>query len=177
MLLDTESRAETRRAVGQLVVNRGNLRTQTTEIHGYIGYKPLVLESADFCEKTLAFTQGKHRYQHGSIIFQHLADGIGKARAQRQMAGGVFVKKGVVEEIDEEGNVVNIVSQSWTWRNGDRVCFDNIEVPNTLMSELKAKNAFPEIFEVYAEAARKMIEIDKMTLGKFLQEGKITKEQ
>lgn len=87
--------------------------------------------------------------------------------------GSVFV----VEEIDEEGNVVNIVSQSWTWRNGDRVCFDNIEVPNTLISELKAKNAFPEIFEVYAEAARKMIEIDKMTLGKFLQEGKITKEQ
>ena len=87
--------------------------------------------------------------------------------------GSVFV----VEEVDENGEVVGIVSQSWTWRNGDRVCFDNVEIPNTLESELVAKDAHREIFEVYQDAAKRMIEVDKKALGKMLAEGKITQEQ
>lgn len=87
--------------------------------------------------------------------------------------GSVFV----VEEVDEYGNVIKPVAQSWTWRNADRVCFDNVEVPNTIMGELSAKNAYDEIFQIYCSVAEKMIEIDRKSLGKLLDEGKITKEQ
>lgn len=87
--------------------------------------------------------------------------------------GSVFV----VEEVDENGEVIQVVSQSWTWRNGDRVCFDNVEIPNTLHASLAARNAHQEIFEVYQEVAKRMIEVDKKVLDQFLADGKITKEQ
>ena len=87
--------------------------------------------------------------------------------------GSVFV----IEEVDEYGNVVKPVAQSWTWRNGDRVCFDNVEIPNTVMSELGREGAYDEIFGIYRSVAAKMIDIDKKALGRLLDEGKITKEQ
>ena len=87
--------------------------------------------------------------------------------------GSVFV----VEELDEAGHVVKPIAQSWTWRNGDRVCFDNVEIPNTIMGELGVEHAYDAIFEVYQETARRMIEVDKKALGEFLKAGKITQEQ
>ena len=87
--------------------------------------------------------------------------------------GSVFV----VEEVDEFGNVVKPVAQSWTWRNADRVCFDNVEIPDTISSELAKEGAYDEIFAIYTSVAEKMIDIDKKALGKMLDEGKITKEQ
>ena len=87
--------------------------------------------------------------------------------------GSVFV----VEEVDEYGNVVQVVAQSWTWRNGDRVCFDNVEIPNTLAGELSSNGGYDEIYRIYTSVAQKMIDIDKMALGKLLDEGKITREQ
>ena len=87
--------------------------------------------------------------------------------------GSVFV----VEEIDEYGNVINTLAQSWTWRNNDRVCFDNVEIPNQLESELVQKNAHHEIFEIYRQVAQKMIEVDKAALQKLVTSGKITQEQ
>ena len=82
----------------------------------------------------------------------------------------------VVEELDEYGNVVNIVAQSWTWRNNDRVCFDNVEIPDTLAGSLSKEN-YEEITRVYQEAARGIIITDAKFMKKMLDEGKITKEQ
>lgn len=87
--------------------------------------------------------------------------------------GSVFV----VEEVDEYGNVINTLAQSWTWRNNDRVCFDNVEIPNQLESELVQKNGHHEIFEIYRQVAQKMIEVDKAALQKLVASGKITQEQ
>ena len=87
--------------------------------------------------------------------------------------GSVFI----VEEVDEYGNIVKVVAQSWTWRNGDRVCFDNVEIPNTLSGQLASNGGYDEIFKIYTSVAQKMIDIDKKALRKLLDEGKITKEQ
>ena len=83
----------------------------------------------------------------------------------------------VVEELDETGRSTGIVSQSWTWRNGNRVCFDNVEVPNKVESQLKQIGGFDEIMEVYQEAGKRMIETDRTKLRKLLESGKITQEQ
>ncbi len=83
----------------------------------------------------------------------------------------------IVEELDETGRPTGIVSQSWTWRNGNRVCFDNVEVPHKVESQLKQVGGFDEIMEVYQEAAKRMIETDRIKLRKLLESGKITEEQ
>ena len=44
--------------------------------------------------------------------------------ASKSKNGRVFV----IEELDDKGQVVRYVAQSWVWRNKDTVCFDNIEI-------------------------------------------------
>lgn len=83
----------------------------------------------------------------------------------------------IVEELDETGRPTGIVSQSWTWRNGNRVCFDNVEIPHKVESQLQQVGGFDEIIEVYQESAKRMIETDRIKLKKFLESGKITEEQ
>lgn len=83
----------------------------------------------------------------------------------------------IVEELDETGRPTGIVSQSWTWRNGNRVCFDNVEIPHKVESQLQQVGGFDEIMEVYQESAKRMIETDRIKLKKFLESGKITEEQ
>lgn len=83
----------------------------------------------------------------------------------------------IVEELDENGKSTGIASQSWTWRNGNRVCFDNVEIPHKVENELKQVGGFDEIMEVYQEAAKRMIETDRIKLKKLLENGKITQEQ
>lgn len=88
--------------------------------------------------------------------------------------GSVFI----IEKIDDKGRAIGgPIAQSWTWRNGDRVCFDNVEIPNTLESNLKKEKAHDEILKIYSKAAEKMIEIDKKALKAMLEAGKITQEQ
>ena len=79
MFLDAESGIEARGAVGQLVIDASNLGAKAAEVNRYIGNKPLFLESAYFREQTLALAQGKDGNEHRTIVFQNLADGIGKA--------------------------------------------------------------------------------------------------
>lgn len=83
----------------------------------------------------------------------------------------------VVEELDESGKPVGIVSQSWTWRNGNRVCYDNVEIPDKVGNQLKQEGGFDEIMEVYQESAKRMIETDRIKLKKLLESEKITEEQ
>jgi len=83
--------------------------------------------------------------------------------------GGIFV----IEEIDENGNAIKLVAQSWTWRNDDVMCFDNIEVKgDRLTYEEQA-----EVLQIYKDAASKAIEIDKRSLKEMQKQGKITKDQ
>lgn len=86
----------------------------------------------------------------------------------------------IVEEIDEKGEVVKPVAQSWVWRNRDTVCFDNIEIPEVEKPKLKEDNgdikAQQEILEIYRECAINMIKQDEKMLGKLLKDGRITGE-
>ena len=89
--------------------------------------------------------------------------------------------------IDNDGRIFvvkdkvgHLVAESWVWRNGDTLCFDNIEVPNKAINREvnKTKEALnKEIFEVYKKAAEELIKLDKETYQKLLEEKKITKEE
>ncbi len=85
--------------------------------------------------------------------------------------GGVFV----IEEIGEKGEVKNVIGQSWTWRNNGRICFDNIEITESVKSRLE-KEEQEEILEIYKEAGKNAIEIDEKMMSKLLKEGKISQE-
>ncbi len=89
--------------------------------------------------------------------------------------GRVFVIR------DTEGN---IISQSWVWRNGDVLCFDNIEIPDKafLRAQRKEngqsrKEFTEEVYEVYKKAAQELIEQDEKIYKELLENGKITQEQ
>ena len=88
----------------------------------------------------------------------------------------------VVEEIDENGNS-KIVAQSWVWRNNGVLCFDNIEITPSELSELKsgtyhtAIEKQKAILHLYKETAEKILEKDRKKFDKLLKEGKITQEQ
>ena len=90
---------------------------------------------------------------------------------------GIFV----VEEIGGDGSR-NIVAQSLTIRqkgiNGtrDRLCFDNIEIPEEIQKEMTEED-HKEILEIYRQAGQKAIETDKKFLSKLQKEGKISEEQ
>ena len=85
---------------------------------------------------------------------------------------------------DEEGNYV---SQSWVWRNGNVLCFDNVEIPDKqlLKSGMSrnevgtgARNDFTdEILSIYQQAAKELIEADEKVYRDLLEKGLITKEQ
>ncbi len=83
----------------------------------------------------------------------------------------------IVEEVDEFGNTVRPVAQSWTWRNGNRVCFDNVEIPDAIEEELKQSRMHDEILEVYKKTAERMVETDRIKMQKLLEKGKITQKQ
>ena len=83
----------------------------------------------------------------------------------------------VVEQLDDNGKPVQIVAQSWTWRNGNRVTFDNVEIPATIKMELRQIGGFNEIMDTYENAAKRMIETDERACKKLVEKGVITEEQ
>ncbi len=85
--------------------------------------------------------------------------------------GGIFV----VEELDEKGKVKKIVGQSWTWRNKDRVCFDNIEISKVEHKNLTEEDE-KEIMEIYMTAGKNAIETDQKVMDKLLKAGKINQQ-
>ena len=83
--------------------------------------------------------------------------------------GRVFVIK------DKEGN---IVSQSWVWRNGNVLCFDNIEIPNKAFNRVDNRKKFTEeVYEIYKKASEELIKKDEEAYKKLFDEGKISKEE
>ena len=91
---------------------------------------------------------------------------------------GIFV----IEELDENGNVINIIGQSLTIRqkgkdgNKDRLTFDNIEIDDNVLKRLSSED-HKEILSIYQEAGKQAIEKDKEFLGRQLKKGKITQQQ
>ncbi len=85
--------------------------------------------------------------------------------------GGIFV----VEELDEKGKVEKVVGQSWTWRNKDRVCFDNIEISDVEHKNLTEEDE-KEIMEIYMTAGKNAIETDQKVMDKLLKVGKINQQ-
>ena len=85
---------------------------------------------------------------------------------------------------DKNGEVI---AQSWVWRNGDVLCFDNIEVPDQQMwnhgiprgkEDAGIRNEFTdEILEIYKKAAREIIKKDEEVYRELLEKGQITQEQ
>ena len=87
--------------------------------------------------------------------------------------GRLFVIK------DEVGN---IVAQSWMWRNGNVLCFDNIEIPDKAFDRAgqqgKSKFDFAkEIFAVYKKVANDLMALDEKKYKELLLNGSITQEQ
>ena len=83
--------------------------------------------------------------------------------------GRVFIIK------DKEGN---IVSQSWVWRNGNVLCFDNIEIPNKAFSRVdNRKNFTEEVHEIYKKASEELVKKDEEAYKNLFDEGKISKEE
>lgn len=87
--------------------------------------------------------------------------------------GGVFV----VEGIDDYGRSTGVVAQSWIWRNGNRVCFDNVEINRANRKKLEKEGGFAQIYSIYQRAAEQMVRIDTAALKKKLDAGEITQEQ
>ncbi|MCI8310426.1 MAG: leucine-rich repeat domain-containing protein [Clostridia bacterium] len=91
---------------------------------------------------------------------------------------GIFV----VEELDENGNKVNIIGQSLTIRQKgksggyDRLTFDNIEITDSVKERL-TKDEEREILEIYKQAGREAIKKDKKFLEGMVKRGEITQEQ
>ena len=82
--------------------------------------------------------------------------------------GGLF---GV---FDEKGN---LIAQSWTWRNKSRLCFDNIEVDESLENNNAEREKILSMYDVYKKAAEQALQIDREMMDKLLLDGKITVEQ
>lgn len=85
---------------------------------------------------------------------------------------------------DKEGN---FVSQSWVWRNGNVLCFDNVEIPDKqLLKSGMARHLIgsgarneltDDVLAIYKKAAEELIEEDHRVLSALLEAGKITEEQ
>lgn len=79
--------------------------------------------------------------------------------------GRVFVVR------DKEGRVV---AQSWVWRNGDTICFDNIEIPERILKLYGKDNdrgELPEdVLKVYEEASKQIMQVDKEEYESLTQE-------
>ena len=82
--------------------------------------------------------------------------------------GGLF---GV---FDEKGN---LIAQSWTWRNRSRLCFDNIEVDESLENNNAEREKILSMYDVYKKAAEQALQIDREMMDKLLLDGKITVKQ
>ena len=82
--------------------------------------------------------------------------------------GGLF---GV---FDEKGN---LIAQSWTWRNRSRLCFDNIEVDESLENNNAEREKILSMYDVYKKAAEQALQIDREMMDRLLLDGKITVEQ
>ncbi len=100
--------------------------------------------------------------------------------AETTMEHSMVSEHGRVFVVRDRNN--NIEAQSWVWRNGNVLCFDNIEIPNKAFrrAELRGltrEQYADEILAIYQKAAQEIIEIDNERYKELLDAGRITEEQ
>jgi len=66
-----------------------------------------------------------------------------------------------------------IISQSWLWRNGDTICFDNVEVPDNANNN-KNQTA---IYEILKKAAKELCDKDSEVIDELIAEGKLDEKK
>ena len=103
---------------------------------------------------------------HGEMCMEH---------SMVDKNGRIFVVK---------DSVGNIISQSWVWRNGNVLCFDNIEIPNKAFdralknNHIKSKENFAdEVYDIYKRVAKELLDKDEEVYKNLLEENIITQEQ
>lgn len=84
--------------------------------------------------------------------------------------GRIFVIK------DIEGN---IVAQSWVWRQGNTLCFDNIEIPDKafLRAGVPKEVFTEEVYHIYLDASKELIKKDEEVYQRMLKNKEITEEE
>jgi len=93
--------------------------------------------------------------------------GIGETamlHSMKEKNGRVFV----VRDSDNK-----VIAQSWLWRNGNTICFDNVEVPD---NEKSQKNE-EAIYTVLKKAAKELCDKDSEVFDGLIADGKIDKEK
>ena len=80
-------------------------------------------------------------------------------------------KNGRVFVVRDANN--KIIAQSWLWRNGNTICFDNVEIPNSVNNKKNQDMAY----EVLRKAGKELCEKDKEVLEELVSEGKIDKDK
>ena len=83
--------------------------------------------------------------------------------SMQEKHGRVFVVR------DESGR---IIAQSWLWRNGDTICFDNVEIPISADD----KENQDAIYAVLKKVAKELCDKDAEVVAGLLEEGKIDED-
>ena len=94
-------------------------------------------------------------------------DGLGESAMLHSMiekSGRVFV----VRDRNKK-----IVAQSWLWRNGNIICFDNVEIPNSA-DNYKNQQA---VYDILKTAAKELCDKDSEVLEQLVENGKIDKSK
>jgi len=83
--------------------------------------------------------------------------------SMQEKHGRVFVVR------DETGR---IIAQSWLWRNGDTICFDNVEIPISADD----KENQDAIYAVLKKVAKELCDKDAEVIARLLEEGQIDED-
>ncbi len=82
---------------------------------------------------------------------------------------------------DEQGR---IVAQSWVWRNGSVICYDNIEIPKARFEDYRRNHPeegksglAKQVLEVYKQATRDIMRKDESFYKEMLEKGEISQEE
>ena len=66
-----------------------------------------------------------------------------------------------------------IIAQSWLWRNGNTICFDNVEIPNKAKSFENQKS----IYRILLNVSKALCDKDNEALNKLVEAGKISEQK
>lgn len=98
------------------------------------------------------------------------------AAAESSMIHSATDKNGRVFVVyDDE---LNITAQSWVWRSGNVLCFDNVEIPEKAFKRCNNQSVFVEdILNIYQQASRELLELDNKTYKKLIEEKQLNKKE
>ena len=93
--------------------------------------------------------------------------GVGESamlHSMKEKSGRVFVVR------DEKQK---IIAQAWLWRNGNTICFDNVEMPR----KSDGHENQTVVYNILKKVAKELCDKDSEMVDRLLEEGKIDKEK